>query len=110
MRDGCRAEGGGEVIHVCAEAEPLEILELVPNHQLCPTTATYNNEQSWHCRGDSQRKEQRDDFGRILGIGTEYVMDLGLLAVPEGLLVGRHGGIGIKMELEIKERNVETLG
>jgi hypothetical protein len=72
--------------------------------------ATYNHKQSRYSRGDSQRKEQRDDLGRILGIGTEDVVDLGLLAVTDGLLIGRHGGIGIKVKLEIKEGSIESLG
>lgn len=71
---------------------------------------TYTNNQ---CRDSSnycQCEEERDHLRRATRVVAEDVMDLGLLAVPQRLLVVWCGGIGVDLDLNFKNRRVEGLG
>jgi hypothetical protein len=70
---------------------------------------TYANEQGRDGGQDRQSKEQRDHLGRAAGVGAEDVMNLGLLAVPQRLLVGWGRGARVKLDLDVENRCVETL-
>lgn len=71
---------------------------------------TYANEQRRQCGCHCQRKEERNHLGRALRVSAEGVVDLGLLAVAEGLLVGRRRGIRVCFDLDLEDGGVEALG
>jgi hypothetical protein len=66
--------------------------------------STHADEQGGDSSRDGQRKEQRDELGWALGVGAEDVVDLGLLAVSERLLV--HGGKCVLVELDLDVKYV----
>lgn len=71
---------------------------------------TYANKQHWNRGHDGERKEQRDNLGGVLGVVAEDVMDLGLLAVSQGRLVGRLGGNILKVEVDVEDGGEGTSG
>lgn len=72
-------------------------------------SVTYADEERGQ-RGDhGHREEERDHLGRALRVGAEDVMDLGLLAVSEGLLVGRRREGRVRFNLDLEDGRVEAL-
>lgn len=56
---------------------------------------TYADEQNRNRSKHNQRKEDRNHLWRARGISAEDVVDLLLLAIADGLLVGWEGDIGV---------------
>ncbi len=71
--------------------------------------SSYADEESRDGSQHSQRKGQRDDLGGAAGVRAEDVVNLGLFAIAEGLLVlwGRRVRIGL--DLDIENRRDEAL-
>lgn len=73
-------------------------------------SCTYAKQQSRHSGHDPKREHQRDDLGRALGVRLEDVVDFGLLAVADGLLVRGPWRVGVELGLEVEEVRVQALG
>lgn len=71
---------------------------------------TYGDEQRGKRGNHSQAKYERDHLGRALRVRAEGVLDFGLLAIAEGLLVGRRGRVRVCRDLNVEDGSVESLG
>lgn len=66
---------------------------------------TYADEQGGHSSQYGECKCNRDNLRRVLGIGSENVMDLSKLAISQWLLVTRRRGGGVQLDGEIENRS-----
>lgn len=71
---------------------------------------TYAHEKNGDRGQNGHDKGQRDDLGRAAGVLAEDVVDLGLLAVADGSVVGRGRGRGVAPHVEVEDGSVEGLG
>lgn len=70
---------------------------------------TYTDEENRQRGQHGEHEDGRDDLGRVLGIGAEDVVDLGLLAVAQGRLVDDGRRVGVAGQLDVEEGLVEAL-
>jgi len=72
---------------------------------------TYTDEHGGDCGEHGKHEEERDDFGRALGVRAEDVVNLLELSVAQGLLVlGGSLRRGVELNLHIEDGSVEALG
>lgn len=65
---------------------------------------TYADKEGGHSGQYGKCKCNRDDLGRVLGIGSEDVMDLSKLAISQRLLVTRRRRGRVQLDGEIENR------
>lgn len=71
---------------------------------------TYANEEGRHGGQDGEDEDERHDLGRARGVGAEHVVDLGLLPVAQGPLVGDGRRVGVPRQLDLEQGLAEAVG
>lgn len=67
--------------------------------------STYADEQCRHGSQNSKCKYKRNDHGRVLGVGSEDVVDLCKLAISQRLLGSFDSGSRIPLDVEVENRS-----
>lgn len=65
---------------------------------------TYSDDKGRDRGNDARREDERDDNGRVLRIGPEDVVDLGLLAVAQRRLVRRSCLVRVELHGDVEDR------